>query len=113
MPAQSGNGRSTPERDAMSESDHSTDTQQAELAAAYGRNLDPLEEFETTFRQRDIDPFLLFEADVLDTRDLVRRTLDSYYGTSRDWRAFMEDQGRHPSCPNEKHVKVFARPEIE
>ncbi|WP_420182437.1 tyrosine-type recombinase/integrase [Haloarcula sp. KBTZ06] len=97
----------------MSDPRQSTDTQRAELAAAFGRDLDPLEEFQATFRQRDIDPFLLFEADVLETKDLGRRTLDGYHSTFRDWREFMDAQGRHPACPNEEHVKAFARFEMD
>lgn len=93
----------------MSDSNRSPDSQRAELAAAFGQNLDPLGEYEATFRQQDIDPFLLFEADVLETRDLGRRTLKGYHRTFRDWRAFMDQQGRHPACPNEEHVKAFAR----
>lgn len=93
----------------MSDPKQSTDIQRAELAAAFGRNLDPLEEFEATFRQRDIDPFVLFEGDVLDTKDLGRRTLNGYHRTFRDWREFMDGQGRHPACPNEEHVKEFVR----
>ena len=96
----------------MSNSEPSADTQRAELAAAFGRNLDPLEEFEVTFRNKDIDAFDLFEADVLDTKDLGRRTLNGYHGTFQDWREFMDEQGRHPACPNEEHVKEFARTEM-
>ena len=92
----------------MSDSDRSADAQRAELAAAFDRSLDPLEEFEATFEQRDIDPFRLFELDVLETKDLGRRTLNGYYRTFRDWREFMDEQCRHPACPNEQHVKAFA-----
>jgi len=97
----------------MSDSEQSPGTQRAELAAAFGRDLDPLKEFDSTFHQQDIDPFALFEADVLETKDLGRRTLEGYHVTFRDWRAFMKDQRRHPACPNEEHVKTFARFEME
>lgn len=97
----------------MSDSDRSADAQRAELAAAFGRTLDPLEEFEATFQQRNIDPFELFESDVLETRDLGNRTLKGYYRTFHGWQEFMAKQGRHPACPNEEHVKAFARFEMD
>lgn len=90
-----------------------TDAQRAELAEAFGQDLDPLAEYETTFRQTDVDPFTLFEAEVLSTRDIATRTLDDYDRLFRQWREFMEDQGRHPACPNEDHVKGFARYELD
>lgn len=97
----------------MSDSDSSPKSQRAELAAAFGRNLDPLKEFDPIFRQQDIDPFELFESDVLDIRDLGRRTLNGYHVTFRDWQEFMQRQDRHPACPSEEHVKAFALFEME
>jgi len=97
----------------MSDSNPSPESQRAELAAAFDRTLDPLEEFDPVFRQQDIDPFVLFESDVLDTRELGRRTLQNYYRTFRDWQEFMRSEGRHPACPSEEHVKAFARFEMD
>lgn len=90
-----------------------TETQRAELAAAFGQNLDPLAEYETTFQQADADPFALFKAEVLSTRDIADRTRDSYNRVFRQWREFMREQGRHPACPSESHVKAFARYELD
>lgn len=94
------------------DADATTDAQRAELAAAFGQDLDPLTEYETTFRQADADPFALFKAEVLSTRDIADRTRDGYDRVFRQWREFMRDQDRHPACPNEDHVKGFARYEL-
>jgi integrase/recombinase XerD len=90
-----------------------TDAQRAELAAAFGQELDPLAEYEATFQQADADPFALFTAEVLATRDIAARTREGYDRVFRQWREFMADQGRHPACPSEGHVKGFARHELD
>lgn len=83
-----------------------TDPRQ-ELANAFGRELDPLAEYEPTFKQTDIDPFEVFNRERLSTKDLSDSAIGEYYRTFREWRAFMDQQDRHPACPNENHVKGF------
>lgn len=90
-----------------------TDAHRAELAAAFGQDLDPLAEYEATFRQADADPFALFRAEVLCTRDIAERTRDGYDRVFRQWREVMREQDRHPACPSEEHVKAFARHELD
>jgi len=90
-----------------------TDAQRAELAAAFGQELDPLAEYEATFQQADADPFALFKAEVLATRDIATRTRNGYDRVFRQWCEFMDDQDRHPACPSEAHVKGFARHELD
>lgn len=97
----------------MTDTDPEPETQRAELAAAFGQNLDPLAEYETTFKHADVDPFTLFEADILATKDLSERTLEGYESTFAQWRDFMNSEDRHPACPGEEHVKRFARHEME
>jgi integrase/recombinase XerD len=87
----------------------SPETQRAELAAAFGRDLDPLAEFAPTFETTDIDPFALFTAEVLDGRNITSDTRAHYQREFRQWREHMAREGRHPACPNEGHVKTFAR----
>jgi len=86
-----------------------TDSQHRELAAAFGRDLDPLAEFEVGFEKSDADPFDLFLEDVIDSRDLVPATREHYNRTFRQWRKFMAERERHPACPSTSHVKAFIR----
>lgn len=95
------------------DTDTTTDAQRAELAAAFGQNLDPLADYESTFQQADADPFTLFKAEVLSTRDIAEGTRDGYERVFRQWREFMGEQGRHAACPSEEHVKGFARHELD
>jgi integrase/recombinase XerD len=78
-----------------------------QLADAFDRDLDPLAAHAETFEREDVDPFAVFEAERLATRDLSDAAMDEYDRTFRQWRAFMADQGRHPACPNETHVRDF------
>jgi len=82
-----------------------------ELADTLGRSLDPLAEFEadieTTFATRDIDPLDIAQANVVQSRDLTDRTRNGYDRTFRQWRDHMQQQGRHPACPNAEHVQAF------
>ena len=92
--------------------DADTDAQRAALAAAFGRDTDPLAEHAATFEQTDVDPFSLFETDVLDARDIVKNTRAQYDIAFQQWREHMAHEGRHPACPNEGHVKRFAEHEL-
>ncbi len=80
-----------------------------ELAEAFGRDLDPLAQFEETFQQTDIDPFEVFVNERLETKDVVDTSVEAYKRTFRYWREYMERQDRHPACPNESHVKGFIK----
>lgn len=90
----------------------STDSQRQELADAFGRTLDPLGEFESTFAELDIDPFELFMEDVVLPSNPTESTASYYRTAFRDWYEFMAEQNRHPACPNEEHVKQFLKREI-
>ena len=87
----------------------STTTLRQELADAFGGDLDPLEEYAPTFERMDIDPFDLFVADVLDPEEPAKSTRQAYMALFDQWRENMDEQGRHPACPNESHVHEFAR----
>lgn len=82
-------------------------TPRQELAEVFGRDLDPLAEFVDKFESTTIDPFTVFEEERLADRDLSDSTVGEYRRTFREWRTFMNRQGRHPACPNETHVKGF------
>lgn len=96
----------------QNETQAEVDAQRAELVSAFGVDADPLAEYESNFQQTDVDPFGLFQSEVLSTRDISPRTLDGYDRVFRQWKEYMADQGRHPACPNENHVKGFARHEL-
>lgn len=84
-----------------------------QLADAFGREIDPLAAHAATLEEVGIDVFELFVEDVLEPKDLSEDTLISYERTIRQWSEYMEEQGRHPACPNEEHVKGFLRREVE
>ena len=92
-----------------------TDTaaQRQALAITFKRDTDPLAKYASGFENTDIDPFDLFMTEVIDQRPLAKNTYAQYVLTFRQWRDFMGEQGRHPACPNEEHVKGFAHHELE
>lgn len=77
------------------------------VADAFGTTLDPLAEFEDQFNQLDLSPFVPFDEDILQAQNLHGDTLRNYRSVFDEWRAFMEDQGRHPACPEDGHVVRF------
>lgn len=87
--------------------------QRAELAAAFDLDLDPLADFESTFRETDVDPFDLFVAEILDSKDITPRTRNDYHRVFRQWREHMVNVGRHPACPDETHVRGFMEREYD
>ncbi|WP_254830475.1 tyrosine-type recombinase/integrase [Haloglomus salinum] len=97
----------------MSETPSDTDAQREALAAAFGQETDPLAEYAGTFERMDIDPFEIFIDEVIRTRDIADNTLAHYEAMFRHWEQHMDRMGRHPACPNESHVKQFARYELE
>jgi len=79
------------------------------IANAFNRDNDPLEEFEATFNQIDLDPFQLFKNDVLQEQGLCEDTLENYQRVFDQWVAFSAEYDRHPACPTESLVEDFAR----
>lgn len=78
-----------------------------ELAEAFDRDLDPLAKFADTFEKERIDAFAIYKEERLSPKDIADRTVTEYNRTFRQWKEFMERQGRHPACPNDTHVKQF------
>ncbi len=78
-----------------------------DVAEAFGRNIDPLAEYESTFENLDIDPFDLFLEKVQIPKGSSQSTIDNYQYAFNHWVDFMQDSGRHPACPNDDHVKEF------
>lgn len=83
------------------------DAQREKLANAFDRELDPLEKYAEDFESMDVDPFELFLGEVLLPKDPASSTLGQYQTTFSQWKAYMRNQGRHPACPTEQHVKGF------
>ncbi|QLH79831.1 site-specific integrase [Halosimplex rubrum] len=81
----------------------------ATLADGFDCEVDPLETYESTFREVTADPFELFVTDVLRGGDIADRTVTQYRIAFQQWRTYMADVGRHPACPNAAHVRGFAR----
>ena len=79
-----------------------------EIAEAFDRQTDPLQEYERKFSQIDVDPFKSFVERVLEPTDPSQSTLKNYRHSFEHWEEFMSREGRHPACPNEAHIKRFA-----
>lgn len=92
----------------MPDADKPGDDHEA-IAAAFDRSTDPLAAHASTFEDLDADPFALFFDAVAEPRNLTASTKREYRRVIDQWRAHMHRQGRHPTCPNETHVRQFAR----
>ena len=79
----------------------------AEVASAFGGDLDPLAAYASTFEKLDIDPFELFRSEALAPEDLSPKTLVKYDRLFGQWQEVMAREGRHPACPSDYHVKAF------
>src|SRR6056297_1903569 len=79
-----------------------------EVAEAFGRQTDPLRQYEDEFANIDVDLFQAYIERVLIPKDPSESTLKNYRHTFDQWQDFMSNEGRHPACPNEKHIKEFA-----
>jgi integrase/recombinase XerD len=80
-----------------------------EFTDAFQTSTDPLKAYEAIFEQLESDPFELFISDALLQCNLTDRTVVQYRIAYRQWREFMATVGRHPACPNDEHVRAFAR----
>lgn len=93
--------------------DTMTEHERQTLADAFDLEKDPLAIHAKKFEQVAINVFELFIEEVLKPQDPVPKTITGYRRTIREWSEFMDEQGRHPACPNENHVKWFLRREID
>lgn len=80
----------------------------AELAELFGRELDPLMQFEAKFESISIDPFELYIEEQIQSRDYADRYVENLLRVIDQWQEFMEAQGRHPACPATDHARDFA-----
>lgn len=86
-----------------------------DLAESFDRDLDPLAKLAPKFDQAPLakydldDYFKLFKVQRLDGRDLRANTVAGYERSWRQWYEFMAREGRHPCCPNDKHVERFIK----
>lgn len=76
-----------------------------QLANAFGKELDPLQEHESTLETIDVDVFDLFVQKHLN--GISTRTWKSYERVIRQWKEHMDACDRHPACPTDKHVRSF------
>ncbi|WP_411967345.1 tyrosine-type recombinase/integrase [Haloferax sp. YSSS75] len=80
-----------------------------EIATAFGRDTDPLQEYESRFHQVDADPLYAYIERVQIPKDASESTLKNYHHSFDQWQNFMAGVGRHFACPNDTHVKQFMR----
>lgn len=85
------------------------DERRQKLADTFGRELDPLKRYHERFESAGVDPFELFFEESLNPDNPDESTQGNWERTFKQWRSYMADQGRHPACPNETHVKGFIR----
>lgn len=99
-----------------SRTDDTTEAEHDQLAAAFGRDRDPLAQYAPTFDAQPVDPFAMFIDDVVRPDDPADDTLTEYRRTFSQWRDHMATvdagAGRHPCCPSTAHVKSFIRDEL-
>lgn len=79
------------------------------IAEAFGTEVDPLSGYGEVFRDLSVDPFDVFLEETLRQREPAVATVDAYERLIRQWRAYMDQTGRHPACPNEAHVRGFVQ----
>lgn len=99
-----------------SDADEDITAKRQALAAASGRDLDPLAEHEATFKRAGLDawdPFQMYLEDVIAPRNIKQNTKHHYEVAFRRWCEHMDEAGRHPACPNEEHVRTYARSELD
>lgn len=89
------------------------ETARNQIAEAFERDLDPLEEYSATFESVNADPFNIFRGEILESRGLSDKTLQDHDRIFEQWREHMTEQGRHPACPSEDHVLAFIHNELE
>lgn len=91
----------------MTNPDSSPDESRNEIATAFGRTRDPLAEYETRFVALEHDAFDVFLQSGLDPTGPAADTRAAYCRLIDEWKHHMERMGRHPACPNERHVASF------
>lgn len=86
-----------------------TETDEEQVAAAFGLETDRLAKFAETFQRLDVDVFERYIERIQKPNGNATETIGHYERTYRQWRHWMDEQGRHPACPNKRHVKEFAK----
>ena len=84
------------------------------IAQAFGRTTDPLAEFDSQFKQLDIDPFQLWLDEQVYTKDYAKGTVKGLERPINQWCEFMAKRhDRHPAVPTTNHVMDFANYYLE
>lgn len=90
-----------------------TDETRREIAEKFGQTIDPLEQYDQKFRELEKDSFEPFFENDLEPSGPADDTIRGYERVIQQWKGFMDEQGRQPTCPNEDHVKRFLEIELE
>lgn len=87
------------------------DEQLDEIGEAFGISKDPLKKYESVFEKQlaEIDPFDMYIEGPLSDQGLTENTLRMFEAVFREWKEHMKQEGRHPACPNERHVQSFVQ----
>jgi integrase/recombinase XerD len=97
----------------MSENKKSVEDRKAALAEIAGTEIDPLAVKAPMMQAWGEDGFEMFLDDILRRSDVKEKSIWPYETTYRQWKAFMEKQGRHPTCPSPGHVEDFVQQELD
>ncbi len=76
-----------------------TDETPQAFADKFDQTIDPLEQYDETFRELEGDPYEPFSENDLRPDSPADDTERGYERVIRQWRGFMDTQGRHPACP--------------
>lgn len=88
------------------DTDDGSDSRQV-FADEFERSRDPLAKYEEGFENVGKDPFTPFIEDRLNGQGLHEDTRRNYQSVFEDWTEHMANEGRHPACPNDDHVRRF------
>jgi len=80
------------------------------IADAFGLTTDPLAEYNTKFKNLDVDPFELWLEEHIYRQNYTDGTVTAIERQVNQWCEFMRNQtDRHPAVPSTHHVIDFAR----
>ena len=83
-----------------------------ELAAALGRDIDPLAEYEDAFASEpwaSEDPFEMYHDDVVAPKNPAPRTIKNQDKAFRHWREHMAEEGRHYALPSGSTLRGLSK----
>ena len=84
-------------------------SKQEQVASAFDRTLDPLAEYDATFKQLNVDPHEMWLRDCVYNQEYAEGTVSAKKRHLKQWREFIiSEHNRHPAVPTTQHVVDFA-----